>query len=180
MHTAKHFAPRNTQSGAVLAIALIMLLVLTLLGTTGMQNTIMEERMASNTRDRSIAFQAAESAIRDAETYLQTIVTTGAFNGSAGLFANTQAEPNYQAAATWNSNLTSVAANNVPGSAAAPRYFIKRSAILTGVQGALNIRGYANNKGTGDVTTFRITSRGMGANADSSEVILRSYFGRQF
>jgi type IV pilus assembly protein PilX len=136
--------------------------------------------MASNTRDRSIAFQAAESAMRDAEAFLETIVTTGGFSGTAGLFADTQTQPDFLAASTWSSNATSVAASTIPGSKEAPRYFIKRTAILTGQKGALNIKDYTNNKGTGDVTTFHITSRGIGGSADSSEVILRSYHGRKF
>ena len=42
----------------------------------------------------------------------------------------------------------------------------------------MNMSGYGDNKGTGDVTIFRITARGTGGNADSAEVILRSNYGR--
>jgi len=55
------------QSGAVLPISLVMLLLLTVIGVTGSQMTGLEEKMAGNMRDRNIAFQAAESALRDAE-----------------------------------------------------------------------------------------------------------------
>jgi len=55
------------QSGAVLFIGLIMLFLLTLIGVTGSQVTSLEEKMSGNMRDRNIAFQAAESALRDAE-----------------------------------------------------------------------------------------------------------------
>ena len=51
------------QSGAVLIISLIMLLLLTLIGTTSMQSTSLEEKMAGNMRDKNLAFQAAESAL---------------------------------------------------------------------------------------------------------------------
>lgn len=169
-----------SQQGAALIVSLLILLILTLLGISSTQGTIQQERMASNTRDRSIAFQAAESAIRDAELFIETIVTTGGFDGTAGLFADTDTEPNYLTALTWNDPANSIVAPLVEGSAIAPRYFIKRNAVLTGTQGALNLRGYANNKGTGDVTTFHITSRGTGGSADSSEVILQSFYGRKF
>ncbi len=168
------------QRGAALVVSLLILLVLTLIGVSGMQSTVLEERMASNTRERNIAFQAAESALRDAETYIDGITTTGDFDGTAGLFSDTQDEPDYTSAATWSDNATSVAANNVPGSASAPRYFIKRFGTITGTQGAMNITNYGDNKGSGDVTTFRITARGVGGNNDSAEVILRSYYGRIF
>ncbi|HED19242.1 MAG TPA: hypothetical protein ENI74_07040 [Gammaproteobacteria bacterium] len=180
MQSPANFRTAHDQQGVVLVISLLMLLVLTLIGISGMQGTILQERMASNTRDRNIAFQAAESAMRDAEVFLNTIVTTGAFDGTAGLFSNTQTEPDYLTAATWSSGANSVAATTVSGSYSAPRFFIQRTAILTGTQGAMNLTGYANNKGTGDVTTFHITSRGIGGSADSSEVVLRSYHGRIF
>lgn len=61
------------QSGMVLIISLIMLLLLTLIATTGMQTSSLEEKMAGNLRDRNIAFQAAESALRDAEWDIKPI-----------------------------------------------------------------------------------------------------------
>ena len=165
------------QAGAALVVSLLILLVLTVIGVSGLQTSVLEERMASNTHERNIAFQAAESALRDAENYLATITTTGEFTGTAGLFADTQAEPDYTDATTWTSDALSVPTTPVPGSAGA-RYFIKRVGVITGTQGALNLNGYGDNKGTGDVTTFRITGRGLGGNTDSAEVILRSYYGK--
>jgi type IV pilus assembly protein PilX len=41
--------------------------VMTVLGITAMQVTRMEERMAGNSRDVNLAFQAAEAGLRDAE-----------------------------------------------------------------------------------------------------------------
>jgi len=54
-----------------MAISLIMLLLLTLIGVTGSQVTGLEEKMAGNMKDRNIAFQAAESALRDAVQDIQ-------------------------------------------------------------------------------------------------------------
>lgn len=61
----------NRQRGAVLVVSLLMLLVLTILGVTAMQMTRMQERMAGNSRDLSLAFQGAEAALRDAELQLE-------------------------------------------------------------------------------------------------------------
>ena len=55
------------QRGAALIVGLIFLVILTLLGVTAMQSSTLEERMAGNARDRNLAFQAAEAALRDAE-----------------------------------------------------------------------------------------------------------------
>ncbi|MDC9725489.1 MAG: PilX N-terminal domain-containing pilus assembly protein [Gammaproteobacteria bacterium] len=59
------------QQGVVLAITLIMLVMVTLLAVSSMRTTIMEERMAGNTQDGNIAFQMAETALRQAESNLQ-------------------------------------------------------------------------------------------------------------
>jgi type IV pilus assembly protein PilX len=57
-------------SGAVLIVALVLLLVLTVLGTAGIQDTTLEERIAGNFRDADVALQSAETALRAGESYL--------------------------------------------------------------------------------------------------------------
>lgn len=56
--------------GVVLIVSLLLLVVLTLLAAMGMRGTLMQEKMAGNMRDRDVAFQAAESAVRAAEKWL--------------------------------------------------------------------------------------------------------------
>ncbi len=58
------------QSGVVLAISLIMLVLLTLIGLSAMQTTTLQEKMSGNMLDKNIAFQAAESALKAAEASL--------------------------------------------------------------------------------------------------------------
>jgi type IV pilus assembly protein PilX len=69
--------PARTQRGAVLIVALLFLTILTILGVTAMTATTFEEKMAGNTRDFGIAFQAAELALRDARRDINSIVVTG-------------------------------------------------------------------------------------------------------
>lgn len=64
-------SPKN-QSGVVLVIGLIMLMLLTLIGVSGLQATGLEEKMAGNLRDSNMAFQAAESALVEAEGLVAT------------------------------------------------------------------------------------------------------------
>lgn len=56
------------QSGMALVISLILLLLLTLISMSAMRMSGLEEKMAGNDRDRNLAFQAAESALRAGET----------------------------------------------------------------------------------------------------------------
>ncbi|RDZ29213.1 pilus assembly PilX family protein [Lysobacter silvisoli] len=58
--------PRK-QQGAALYVALIFLIILALLGVTGMQVATMQERMSANYLATNLAFQRAEAASREAE-----------------------------------------------------------------------------------------------------------------
>ena len=71
------------ERGAVLIVGLLLLLVMTIIGVSSMQTTLLEEKMAGNLRDQDLALQAAESALRDAEAWLETIVTIGGFDATA-------------------------------------------------------------------------------------------------
>lgn len=51
------------QQGAVLVVALVMLMVLTLIGVSSMSNSSLELKVASNAQQSNIAFQAAQSRI---------------------------------------------------------------------------------------------------------------------
>jgi len=67
---------RHHQQGAVLVISLILLLILTLLGVTSMSSSNLEEKMAGNLRDKEIAFQSAEAALREAERIIESTTLT--------------------------------------------------------------------------------------------------------
>lgn len=79
----------KTQAGLVLDISLIMLL-LTLIGVSGMQATGMEEKMAGNMRDRNVAFQAAEAALRIVEQYVVDNVDNGNVDSKATVIGEAQ------------------------------------------------------------------------------------------
>ncbi|OEO27023.1 hypothetical protein AX279_01700 [Pseudomonas sp. J237] len=55
------------QRGAVLIVALIMLLILTVIAVSSMQGTSLQETMAGSARDKNLAFQASEAALREGE-----------------------------------------------------------------------------------------------------------------
>ena len=78
--------PAHAQRGVTLVVALMLLIAITLLGLASMRGTGMQERMSANLYDRAIAFQAAESALREAEALLAT-GTAGPFDGTvSGLY----------------------------------------------------------------------------------------------
>ena len=66
------------QEGFVLIVGLVILGLLTMLALSGMRDSTIQEKMAGASRDSGLAFQAAESALRDAENCI-----TGATAGCA-------------------------------------------------------------------------------------------------
>lgn len=55
--------PPSRQQGVALVVSLVLLIVLTLLGLSAMDSTIIETRMASNNQERNYAFHAAEAGL---------------------------------------------------------------------------------------------------------------------
>lgn len=60
----------HRQRGGALIFGLILLAVLTVTGIAGARDSVLQELMAAANRDRNTAFQAAESALRDAEAQI--------------------------------------------------------------------------------------------------------------
>ncbi len=58
---------RQRQQGVSLVMVLILLVVMSILGIAVLRSSAMQERMTANLRDRSLAFQAAETALRFAQ-----------------------------------------------------------------------------------------------------------------
>jgi Tfp pilus assembly protein PilX len=67
---------RNKQQGAALAVGLILLLIITLMGYTGMKGTMLQEKMAAGLHNRSLANAGANSALRAGEDFLYNLVET--------------------------------------------------------------------------------------------------------
>lgn len=147
------------QRGAALVVALIFLLVLTLLGTTAMRGTTMQERMAGNTRDWNLAFQAAEAALREAENFLLTTAVLPEFDDTDGFYqVNSPLRPAWNAIPPTDGNGFITYGGALPDVARAPRYFIEE---LSTVRPA----GTETETGTplDEVFYFRVTAVGYGA-----------------
>jgi len=171
------------QRGAVLIISMIILLLLTILGVTSMQSTNLEERMAGNSRDRHIAFEAAEAALQHAEQFLGTISTTGAFDtdGSDGLYDDSGQK--IWTTVDWTGTATGAngyrQADNIgtdEGLGTAPKYVIEHLLSAGSEADQTNLDNYGQGPGSGKTGLFRVTARGTGG-SDNSVVIMQTVFG---
>lgn len=175
---------RHSQQGAVLMVSLMILLMLTLIGVSAMQGSTLQEKMTGNLRDSSVAFQTAESALRDGEAFIESTAAVSAFSSTAtnGTYGEFETPPDPFDPATWTNNNTSIDGTAVFGVSVTPRFFIR----YTGTEdttASLKLGQTYNTPPTGNTSTFSVTARGTGAvggNSPVSEVLLRSYYGRKF
>ena len=98
----------SRERGAVLVVALLMLLIMTVLGVTAMQMSRMEERMAGNSRDINLAFQGAEAGLRDSEDRIRllTLRPTTCTTAPCNIFPKTILPTDMRSAtaAWWTTN----------------------------------------------------------------------------
>lgn len=65
------------QRGAALVVSLVILLVMTIIGITAMRSSTLEEKMAGNAQRNEVAFQLAQSALRQAEGWIMGSASSG-------------------------------------------------------------------------------------------------------
>ncbi|WP_455201815.1 pilus assembly PilX family protein [Kaarinaea lacus] len=169
------------QSGSVLIISLIIMLVLTILGVSGMKSAVLEEKMAGNVRDTQLAFQAAEATLREAEQYINTnIVSLTDFDtdGSDGLYDKSQQR--LWDNISWNSSdsIEYTSFNTSYAVNAAPRFIIQHLASQQNDVDQLNLDNYGQGTGAGRVEMFLITARATGSSGNNI-VMLQTTFGKR-
>ena len=173
----QRFSPRR-QQGAVLIVSLVFMLLLTIVSVASMKSATLQERMAGNSKDINLAFQAAEAALRDGESLLAQ-VSVGPFDGSNGLYLSCpdpsdskQAcqEPDWEEANS--SGWKIVTAGTVSDVSRQPEYIIEEMVSVSGASEALDSDLPVVSEGY-----YRITARGYGA-SDRSMVVLSTTYKR--
>lgn len=161
----------SRQRGIVLMTGLIFLVMMTLLGVTAMQTTILEEKMAGNLRNENLAFQAAEAALREGELFLQQI-TLPLFNGTNGLYHYVSAPaPDPVTWAEWATSGRTIGAT-MADVASQPRYLIEQLASIPIAGGSVQQSATPLMS-----TMYRVIARGVGG-TEAAVVILQSIYRR--
>ncbi|WP_045826164.1 pilus assembly PilX family protein [Teredinibacter turnerae] len=169
----------KNQQGATLAVTLVLLLIVSVLGISAVQSSLVEEKMSGNLRDKHIAFEAAESALTVAEAWLDerenyptptAAGTNRVWNfGSPGNSEWWHSNP----VSWWTNNAINAPTNTLQQ--AAPRYIIEERAFTQ--------RGENLTIGTGAVRQgkyyYQVTSRGNGGSANT-QVHLRTTFVKRY
>lgn len=185
--------PRR-QGGASLIIGLLVLIILTFLGLAAMQSSVLQERMTGNLQDHTLAREAAEAALRNAEA---EIFRGDRISGATGFASDCNAtSPTLRGLCTpasagspvwedstivdWSDSASPqpymlygsvVSATTWPNVATQPRYIIEVMPNLR--DRSLGAPSY--NENGSNMYQYRITAVGYGASA-TTRVTLQSIY----
>jgi type IV pilus assembly protein PilX len=164
------------QRGAVLVVGLVFLALLTLIGVTAYSVATQEERMAGNARDRLVALEAAEAALRNCENHVgaATLPIFSDDGGSDPGMYNPPATDERMKSETidWSAdNVRTV--GGLIGVADDPRCIVQRMTRTT--LGRTSLR--AELPTTSWVWVYQVTARAVGANRNTA-VVLQTTFIR--
>lgn len=178
---------RTRQSGMSLFPALMFLLVLSVLGVAALNSTLLQEKMAGNTKDTNVAFQSAEAGLRDAEADVvknitsATLFTPSCTNGLCTPPSTwpTPSSTDISKAIDWSNSAktraygSQTSAPALPDVAAQPLYVVEKLSTLAVAPGGSAGIGLTPPNSGG--TAYRLTVLGTGARVES-HVILQSTF----
>lgn len=166
---------KDKQKGAALIISLFMLLILTVLGVTSMRTTILEERMVGNERDRAVALQAAESALRDAESEITALLYRDGFTLPWQKDDPAKEDDPFDSS-KWTDAESKTAPNPIITTGGLARLKMTQLNTDNTRDGSLNAFGYDGGAVSPGITNYRVTGRGLGGDVNA-EIILQAYVG---
>lgn len=149
------------QRGVTLILTLIFLAILAVLGVTAALNNTLQERMAGSTRNRDLALQAAEHALKDGATTLpvwrlNTFPSSGCTNGMCFYDATRANGADYwKNTSNWASYRSPEQSLNQV--AEQPRYLVEKMPTV------------------GTTEYYRITARGVGGDSNAVVVLQAVY-----
>ncbi len=154
------------QRGVALAVALILLLVVTLIGLAASRGTVLQERMSANSYDRSLAFQRSEAALRAAEAAITAnwqITTLGGTDCSSAACPTVPANAFTGTDATWH-NVEETYDVNEDMSPGVPQYTIQFMGTGSapnnlGTRDNADAANYGSGAAPDNVAFYRVTAR---------------------
>jgi Tfp pilus assembly protein PilX len=176
----------SAQRGVALIIGLVILAIITLIGIAAFSITTQEERMAGNSRDRMLAFEAAEAALRGCENFIKNNGGIAIFNVTPGTLppGMYQGPPNSSepsitekntSEAWWQSNTHALSVPFTGGGPAAPAFSpacVAEAISLYPNQG-YQVGNAQNSANAANIA--HITAHGYGLNPNTV-VRLESYY----
>ena len=166
------------QSGMVIIVGLIFLMILTLIGISAMNSTALSEKLTQNLRDSTAAFGAAEASMSDGEAWLQaqvaapTAVTT-CTSSPCNVWASNTLGTIYTQPTSWWLARAKTFSSTLYGVVAQPQYIIEFHSFVP-----YELSPDSFGKGQG-YYYYRVNARGTGATSNA-QVNLQSIYVTQF
>jgi type IV pilus assembly protein PilX len=165
---------RSKQSGVVMFVALILLLILSLLGVTAARMQTVEERMARNDDNRQIGQQSAEAALRSAENGLLTGLYVNFAGNTNGLYAPLFTNGSPLTGMDWTNPVNTLPYGgppmaSMPASVPAPKVVIENLPSVAVAGDDLSVTSL--NPASPPVTVYRVTAQGIGADGTSTTML---------
>ena len=177
---------RRTQHGLSLVTTLLFMIATLMLGVSVLSVNVMQEKTIGNTKDRDLALQAAEAALRDAESDIlrPAFVFDCPPNCTSGLYLPpSQRVPAssvpIEASVNWSDTAQVRRYGQITGAArfpalpdndaAQPRYVIEKVGNLGPLPGGSLRSGEARGVG------YRITARATGARPETVVIVQSMY-----
>ena len=171
---------KNKQTGVVLFVGLLLLTVLSMLAVSSMQTASLQELMAGNSKDQTVAFEAAEAALIQGEALLDSgSVFLADFDtqGADGLYEELYDEVWMDIPVWTDSNSAKVTGFGQNGHVAEePRFVIQHVATVVPDSESLNLDNTYNTNTESRSELFKITARGVGS-SKNTQVFLESVYG---
>lgn len=166
------------ERGAVLVTAMLLLLVLTVIGVTVMQLSRLQERMAGNSRDVNLSFQASEAALRSGEKYIsdQESRPIPCSDGTCdvwlegslvGAIANKDAD-------WWEENGKAFSLGTIEGLAEDPKAVVEELGFVRTDGGVVMGQDPPDGR-----DFYQVTARSTGGSGQA-EIVLQSTYTRKF
>lgn len=184
-------APRllahRREEGAVLVVGLVMVLLMSIIGLSAIRGSNLQESMAGNMRERNLAFQASESALRIGESLVSDQVSRPLITNNQGLYNDTYTTPTTSILTFTEENWkdaarVKVTALSLQYVSREPTYIVEQLDPDIGVGAAMegsaiDLEGMQN---TGDITPYRVTARGFGGSVNAVKTLQTTYNRRYF
>jgi type IV pilus assembly protein PilX len=173
----------HRQRGIALAVALFLLILITLIGLVAIRGTSVQQRMTANFYDRELGFQSAEAALRAAQALLATTPPLDpakyrdCIPGGTPCEANPFTDTNLDSAKiiTVDSGVYDTEHTNASGQ---PQFVIERICTTCTTASdpsqcqSANCQSYGTQSGEAAVWYYRVTARSV--NPDDSDFANRA------
>jgi type IV pilus assembly protein PilX len=164
-HTTSCLHDSRRQRGAALAVALILLILVTLIGLAAIRGVTVQQRMTANFYDREVGFQAAEAGLRAGEDAVAggTVNVRPCTPGGEHCQANPFTDPNLNSARIQTVATSAYQAGaNSPGQPQFVVELICNDCQTTGAPApcqSANCAAYGAQTGAPTTWYYRITAR---------------------